>query len=134
MIKVWFVWAFLASMFMFGTYVAAQNAGQTTALSTPLPTTNASKTVSVGGTFQTLLVAGLIKKSITIVNNNATSSEVCYIAFGTGITAGNATTAESIPLAANGVGVYTRYAPFTPADEIEFTCTSNGDTIYVDYQ
>ena len=93
-------------------------------------TTNGSATIATGNTFQAVLTAAKNRNSLTIENNNATDS--CWIAFGTGITAGNATKAESILLLAGGS--FQRYFPYVPADEIEATCASNSDTIYIDSQ
>jgi hypothetical protein len=92
-------------------------------------TTNGSATITAGNTFQKVLSAAVYpagRRSLTIENNNAADN--CWIAFGIGITAANATKAESILLLPGGS--YTRYAPFIPSDEIEATCASNSDTLY----
>ncbi len=98
-----------------------------------LPTINQSVTIVTGNTFQTV-VATSGRRSLTISNNNASDS--CWISFGSfggvTITAANATKPRSILLIAGGS--YTRYFPYTPNDEIEGTCASNGDTLYVDIQ
>ena len=96
---------------------------------TPSVTTNRSVVIATGNTFQAVLASGSYL-SLTIQNNNATDS--CWIAFGKTITAANATTAESILLLAGQA--YTRYYPYIPLDEIEGTCASNSDTLYVDTQ
>jgi hypothetical protein len=102
-------------------------------------TTNRSATITTGNTFQAILAktspGGTPRRSLTIQNNNATDS--CWIAFGTTaggtvITAANATTAESILLQAGQA--FTRYFPYVPSDEIEGTCATTADTIYVDTQ
>jgi hypothetical protein len=93
-------------------------------------TTNSSATIATGNTFQTILTASVKRQSLTIENNNASDS--CWITFGTGITAGNATKAKSILLTSGGS--FTRYWPYVPSDEIEATCASNSDTLYVDNQ
>lgn len=97
------------------------------------PTTNASVVITTGNTFQTVLAivsptAG--RRSLTIQNNNATDS--CWISFGVGVTAGNATKGKSILLLAGQS--YTRYFPYVPSDEIEATCATTSDTLYVDSQ
>jgi hypothetical protein len=100
-------------------------------------TTDSSVVIVTGNTFQAVLaapVARALRQSLTIQNNNATDS--CWITFGTKsgtlITAGNATKANSILLLAGGS--YTRYYPFIPSDEIEGTCATSSDTLYVDKQ
>ena len=97
-------------------------------------TINHSRTIATGNTFQTILKAGQ-PWSVTIENNNATDN--CWIAFGvteagTLIAAANATKAESILLTPGGS--WARYYPYVPSDEIEGTCASNADTLYVDTQ
>jgi hypothetical protein len=97
-------------------------------------TINHSRTVVAGNTFQKILSAGT-PWSITIENNNASDS--CWIAFGvsengTPITAGNATKAQSVLLLPGGS--WARYYPYVPSDEIEGTCASTSDTLYVDTQ
>jgi|SRR5882672_1754571 len=114
--------------------------GEAHAQSTPTAagTTNFSATIATGNTFQTVLVAVLNaygRKSLSIQNNNATDS--CWITFGTlsngtKITAASAVKASSILLLAGGS--YTRYYPYIPADEIEATCATAGDSLYVDTQ
>jgi hypothetical protein len=106
-------------------------------MSVPAVTTNNSATITTGNTFQTILPAlssTAKRRSLTIQNNNAATSETCWLAFGKGITAANATKAESIALDVNHGTAYTRFFPYVPADEIEATCSSNSDTLYVDVQ
>jgi hypothetical protein len=96
-------------------------------------TVNASVVIATGNTFQTVLAAVSStagRQSLTIQNNNATDS--CWIQFGVGVTSGNATKGKSILLLAGGS--YTRYYPFVPKDEIEATCATTSDTLYVDTQ
>lgn len=99
-----------------------------------IPTYNFSKVITAGGTFQTVLPAGVGRRSLTIQNTNATDG--CFITFGSisgvTITAGNASSSTSIALAAGQS--YTRYYPYVPSDEIEGTCTTSLDTLYVDTQ
>ena len=102
--------------------------------SVPAVTTNGSATITTGSTFQTILnklAAGGKRRSLTIQNNNITTDN-CWITFGTGITVGNAAKGSSILLASGQA--FTRYFPYVPLDEIEGTCASNGDTLYVDTQ
>jgi hypothetical protein len=108
-------------------------------------TLNNSATITTGNTFQTVLATsqGVVtaqggpqqRQALTIQNNNATDS--CWISFGvlangTKITAANAAKTTSILLLAGQA--YTRYWPYVPNDEIEATCASNSDTLYVDVQ
>jgi hypothetical protein len=116
----------------------AQNA--TAGAATNLPTTNLSVTITTGSTFQTVLQAisspptTVTRRSMTIQNNN--TSDSCWLTFGkigsTNITSGNAAKASSILLLAGGS--LTRYWPYVPSDEIEGTCASNSDTLYIDTQ
>lgn len=96
-------------------------------------TTRVPIVITTGNTFQTVL-AGVTqtnqRRSLTIQNNNATDS--CWLDYGVGITAGNATKAGAILLLPGGS--YTRYYPYIPADEIEGTCAANNDTMRVEYQ
>lgn len=102
-------------------------------------TLNSSATITTGNTFQTVLKSNAgtstQRQSLTIQNNNTT--DACWLSFGTlangtAITAANAAKASSIGLAAGQA--YTRYWPFVPNDEIEATCASNSDTLYIDNQ
>ena len=95
----------------------------------PAVTTNGSVVIVTGNTFQKVLAAGT-RRSLTIQNNNA--SDVCWLQFGVGVTSGNATKGKSIMLTA-GLS-FTRYFPFVPNDEIEATCATSADTLYVDTQ
>lgn len=92
-------------------------------------TTNSSAVITTGNTFQTVLAAvatGNIRRSITIVNNNATDS--CWIYLGSG----TATKATSILLIAGGS--YYRYWPLVPSDAVQATCATSNDTLYIDTQ
>jgi hypothetical protein len=107
-------------------------------------TINGSVVITTGNTFQAVLVtsrgavnangAPVQRSALTIQNNNAT--DTCWITFGTiagvTVTAANASKNSSIELLA-GQG-YTRYWPFVPNDEIEATCATTSDTLYVDTQ
>lgn len=92
-------------------------------------TLNNSVSITTGNTFQTVRNAEP-RWSITIQNNNSTDN--CWISFCSGVTAGNASKAKSIVLLPGGS--WSRYYPYVPSDEIEGTCASNGDTLYVDTQ
>lgn len=95
-------------------------------------TVNKSAVITTGNTFQVVLPIILLanRRSLTIQNNN--TSDTCWITFGTGVTAANAAKASSIALSAGQA--YTRYYPYVPSDEIEGTCASNSDTLYIDVQ
>lgn len=97
--------------------------------STNAATTNDSKVIATGNTFQTIVGAvGLppaIRRSLTIQNNN-TNTDNCWIFVGSGV----ATTANSILLAPGGS--FQRYFPYVPSDLIQGTCATTGDTIYAD--
>lgn len=102
-----------------------------------LPTLNNSVVITTGNTFQTVLTAATgaaPRNSLTIQNNNASDS--CWLSFGsvggTAITAGNATKGKSILLTAGQA--FTRYLPYIPVDEIEGTCATSADTLYIDVQ
>jgi hypothetical protein len=97
---------------------------------TVAPTTNGSITITTGNTYQTLMAAvtgvTVQRRSLTIQNNNPSDS--CWIFIG----AAAPTKATSILLLAGGS--YTRYYPYIPSDQIQATCATTGDTIYVDTQ
>jgi len=92
-------------------------------------TINGSVVIATGNTFQTVRKSDA-PWSITIENNNTTDN--CWIEFGVGVTAANATKANAILLLPGGS--WARYYPYVPSDEIEGTCASNSDTLYVDTQ
>lgn len=101
-----------------------------------VPTVNASAVIVTGNTYQTILAAtaspnDTSRRSLTIQNNN-TNNDNCWIIFGQGITAANATKGKSILLGPGGS--FQRYYPYMPSDEIEATCATSSDTIYVDRQ
>ena len=91
-----------------------------------VPTLNLSVVIATGNTFQTVLAAGVNKRSLQIQNNNTT--DACWIFIGSG----SATKGTSILL--NAGGSYTRYYPFVPSDAIQATCATTSDTLYVDVQ
>ena len=89
------------------------------------------------------------RQSLEIENNNVSGTDTCYIIIGSTFTlpatvttsstvtstlSGATLTAAqaSITLAVNGS--YTRYWPYVPPDQIIGTCTTTGDSIYIDVQ
>lgn len=103
------------------------------AQSTVAGTIRTAVVIAAGNTFQAVLTAVTSnnqRRSLTIQNNNATDS--CWLDYGIGVTAGNATKGAAILLLPGGS--YTRYFPYIPSDEIEATCTSTSDTIRVEIQ
>lgn len=92
------------------------------------PTTNASATVTTGGTFQQAAAASTARRSMSFVNicnvagNCGALSNMCYIFFGP---AGSATTANSIPVPPGAE--YLRSQGAIPSDVIAVTCASTGD-------
>ena len=101
------------------------------------PTTRTAIVIVTGNTFQTILAVvanpannPASRHSLTIQNNNASDS--CWIDYGVGVTAANATEAAGILLTAGQA--YTRYYPYIPSDEIEATCATTSDTMRVEIQ
>jgi hypothetical protein len=112
-------------------------------------TKNGSVAITTGLTYQLLLAASTSRNSLTIENNQASGTDVCYLLFGSNVTvvAGTTTTSSTSIIsgsasitAANAsivlsVGqAYTRYYPFVPSEAIYVTCTTTGDLIYADTQ
>lgn len=106
------------------------------------PTIPAPVKITTGLTYQVIAPAAG-RRSLTIQNNNASDS--CNIIVGGPWAAADTTsTARTI----NGVSLtgaqasivlaagvaYTRYYPIVPSDVILGTCTTTGDSIYVDIQ
>ena len=122
-------------------------------IASPLPnsltTTNHARTITTGLTFQTILSSGT-RKSLTIQNNQISGTDVCYVIFGTNIDSqmvpGTTTTSTNFTIDANtvaaGAAAYilnpgqpaTRFYPIVPSDTIYGTCSTTGDSIYVDAQ
>ena len=113
----------------------------------PLPTLNGSVKVATGLTYQLILAGSAIRNSLTIQNNQASGTDVCYIVIGTNqIVAGTTATSTNITIAGTTITAanasivltqgqsYTRYFPHIPSDAIYGTCTTSGDFIYVDTQ
>lgn len=99
--------------------------------------------ITAGNTYQQLLPVGKGRRSLTIENNNATDS--CWVTIGGPNAVGN-TVATSLTI--NGVtltakqasilllpgGSIGRYSPYLPSDLILVTCTTTGDSVYVEIQ
>jgi len=104
---------------------AAPSFAQTAAL-----TVNGSVSITTGNTFQTVLTAvpalPVTRRSLTIQNNNATDN--CWVYVGAAVAA-KGTSILLLP-----GGSYTRYFPYVPADAIQATCATTGNTLYVDTQ
>ena len=109
----------------------------------PAPLSNTSQAITTGNTYQQLLAASSVRKSITIENNN--SADTCYIDPTGTVQPGDTTaTSESIGgktlTAIKGSiellpgGAWTRYYPFIPSNTIVGTCASSSDSLYVDVQ
>ena len=105
-------------------------AGSAFAQTSPALTYRTPTSITTGGTFQAILAAGT-KRSLTIQNNNTTTDN-CWLDFGSGVTASNASAANGILLTPGQA--YTRYYPYVPNNEIEATCTTTGNTLRVDVQ
>lgn len=109
---------------------------------TPKANIPASISITTGLTYQAVLAAGA-KFSMTIENNNSLDS--CWIIIGAPFVAGD-TTATSRTVAGASITAlkasilllpgasYFRSAPYIPSDPIIATCTSTGDSLYVDTQ
>jgi hypothetical protein len=90
-------------------------------------TVNSSAVIATGNTFQTVLAAQTaVRQQLTVNNNNTTDN--CWIFLGSGA----ATKATSILLLAGAS--YRREWPFVPSDQIQGTCASTSDSIYLDTQ
>ena len=125
--------------FLFAAPVYAQQASQ-------LSTLNQSIAVATGGTYQTVSSGTTAMASLTVQNNNYTSSDYCFIEISGLVTSGMttasavtpqgkaATTAVKVSITlAPGQG-YARYYPHLPKGPIVATCATTGDTLYVDWQ
>jgi hypothetical protein len=89
------------------------------------------------------------RQSLEIENNNVSGTDTCYIIIGSTFTLPSPVTTSSTVTSTIsgatmtaaqasitlGVGAsYTRYWPYVPPDQIIGTCTTTGDSIYVDVQ
>jgi hypothetical protein len=115
----------------------------------PAPTNNASIVIAAPLTYQLLLPAGT-RRSLTIQNNQALGTDVCYIIFGQNITSqivpgttqitdnlvinGNMIPAGGASAILNPGQPYTRFFPLTQSDPIFIACSTMGDNVYADYQ
>lgn len=123
------------------------------------PTTNFSVSITTGLTYQLVLAAQTIveppppsaRHSLTIQNNQASGSDLCYVivanaALAAQITPGSTTTSSGLTV--NGASIaagkasivlsvgqsYTRYFPYVPSDAVYATCATTADSLYVDTQ
>lgn len=97
------------------------------------PTNKRSAIIATGNTFQTIMSAmgdNESRNSLTIQNNNTTSTDNCWIVVGGAL--GSATKGTAILLTPGQA--YTRYYPFVPSDAIHATCVTSTNTIYADTQ
>jgi hypothetical protein len=96
-----------------------------------IPTVNGSITITVGNTFQTLLAAvatnSAARRSLTIQNNNTLDN--CWVFIGS--TTPTASTSIMLTVTQRS---YQRYFPYVPSDQVQATCATAGDTLYVDTQ
>lgn len=97
--------------------------------------TNSSSTITVGGTFQTILAASTARKSFEFQNicnvagNCNATSDACYLYIAA---SGSPTTGNSMNLPAGGY--YLRSAGSIPGDAVQATCTASGDKFYLAVQ
>ena len=109
-----------------------------------LGSNNASLTIATGLTFQVLRPATQNYNSLT-VQNNMTTTDNCWVE-PTGLVTAGMTTASTV-VTGNGTvtaqqasiliqpgGSYQRYYPKLPRNALMITCTTAGDSIYVDFQ
>lgn len=114
-------------------------------------TVPASVTITTGLTYQqvlpSILGATTQRQALTIQNNQASGSDLCYVIVGTTqVTPGTTTTSSNVTINGKTVtaaqasivlsvgGSYQRYFPLVPSDAIYATCATTGDSLYVDYQ
>jgi hypothetical protein len=118
--------------------------GAALAQTSPLPTLNRSVSITTGGTFQQIVPAGVGINSVVIQNNNTTTDN-CWIELTGIVIAGNTlsttisslggiTAAKATILLQPGVS-YSRFTGHMPSvTGLVGTCTSSGDSLYVDTQ
>ncbi len=113
-------------------------------------TNNFAVIITTGLTYQQLLPAGQNRRSLTIQNNQISGTDVCYFIFGQNITSqitpgvtltstnltiqGNTITAGAASMVLNPGQPYTRFYPYIPSDPMYVTCSTTGDSVYVDIQ
>ena len=123
-----------AILALFATHANAQTA---------IPSVNLSAKITTGLTYQQLLPKDDTRKALTIQNNNTTDN--CEIIFGSPFLAADTTatsrTVNGTSLTALQASIVltpgqslTRYYPHLPSDIILGTCTTTGDSIYLDVQ
>lgn len=112
-------------------------------------TTNKSALITTGLTFQTLITSGT-RKSLEIQNNQISGTDVCYLLFGgdidSQITPGTTTTSSNFTIGGNTIAagaaamimnpgqIYAWRYPYVPSDAFYATCSTTGDSMYVDSQ
>jgi hypothetical protein len=102
--------------------------------------------ITLGDTYQAISSGTQAMRSLTIQNNNTTATDNCWIEISGIVTAGMtvasavttagqvATTAEKASILLTPGQFYQRYFPHIPTGPIVGTCTTTGDSIYVDWQ
>jgi hypothetical protein len=112
------------------------------------PTVAAPVLITAGLTFQQVLpvVQSNGRHSVTIENNNATDKcNVIIVGVGSPWLVGDTTatsrtvngtsmTAAQASMTLAAGQVYSRYYPYIPSDQFLATCTTTGDSLYVDTQ
>lgn len=109
------------------------------------PTINNSAKITTGLTYQTVLPLGQYKSIIIESNNTNAQSDTCYVEGSGKIPAGNTTSTNvttpngtmtsaqaSATLGYNGS--YTRTWPLIPPGPFVVTCTTTGDSVYIEVQ
>jgi hypothetical protein len=91
------------------------------------PTINSSAVIGTGATFQVALASGATRKSLQVANNN-TNGDNCWMFLGSG----TATSGVSILLTPGGSASWLGLTP--PTDEVQVTCATTGDVLYVSTQ
>lgn len=96
---------------------------------TPAPTTEASSTITVGGTFQQIAAANTSRKSIEFANLCAVASactattNYCYLFFAASGSPSKTTNVIPVPPGAS----YLRSSGSIPSDAVQATCDGTGD-------
>jgi hypothetical protein len=148
----------LLTTLLIGALLVAAARGQAPVTGSPVQgvaqyrqTLNGSVKITTGLTYQLVLAAlpgtSTVRHSLTIQNNQASGTDVCYLIVGTTqVTAGTTATSTNVTIAGATITAaqasivlspgqaYTRYFPYVPADAIYGTCTTSGDSLYVDTQ
>src|SRR6516225_1950238 len=131
-------WLIALLLCLVSTYANAQ--------SSPAQTFNRSVSITTGSTFQQLVPSGIAINSVTIQNNNTTTTENCWIDVSGLVAAGNtlgttvtslngSTTAAKASILLTSSSSYSRFTGHLLSSQgITGTCTSSGDSIYVDTQ